>query len=96
MATYYKYAERDVANEIDWGAITGEITQNMKDIAKAREDKRTAIQKASSDAMVKMMEKPQGEDFAENNRIANYSQQAQEIQLENLRLFKRGDITERE
>ena len=96
MASYYKYAERDVANEIDWRAITGEITQNMKDIEKAREDKRVAIQKASGDAMKRMMEKPQGEDFLENNRVANYAQQAQEIQLENLRLLKRGDISERE
>ena len=96
MASYYKYAERDVANEIDWRAITGEITQNMKDIEKAREQKRGAIQKASGDAMKRMMEKPQGEDFLENNRVANYAQQAQEIQLENLRLLKRGDISERE
>jgi len=96
MATYYKYAEREKTNQIDWNKISTDINKSMAAIEAAKEARRSADQKALNDSLTRLMEKPVGEDLAENQRIANYTQQAEEVLLNDLRLLKRGDISRRD
>jgi len=94
--TYYKYAERDATNQIDWNKISSDINKSMAAISEAKAKRREADQKALNDSLTRLMEKPVGEDLAENQRIANYTQQAEEVLLNDLRGLKRGDISRRD
>tara|TARA_Y100001937_G_scaffold128393_1_gene204375 strand:- start:3718 stop:5658 length:1941 start_codon:yes stop_codon:yes gene_type:complete len=96
MATFYKYAERKKTNQIDWNKISSDINKNMAAIEEAKASRRAADQKALNESLTRLMEKPVGEDLAENQRIANYTQQAEEILLNDLRSLKRGDINRRD
>ena len=96
MATFYKYAEREKTNQIDWNKISSDINKNMAAIEEAKASRRAADQKALNDSLTRLMEKPVGEDLAENQRIANYTQQAEEVLLNDLRALKRGDISRRD
>ena len=96
MATYYKYAEREKTNQIDWNKISSDINKSMAAIEEAKAARRAADQKALNDSLTRLMEKPVGEDLAENQRIANYTQQAEEVLLNDLRALKRGDISRRD
>ena len=94
--TYYKYAERDATNQIDWNKISTSIVKDMAAISEAKAKRREADQSALNDSLQRMMEKPIGEDLAENQRIANFTQQAEELLLGDLRALKRGNISRRE
>ena len=94
--TYYKYAERDATNQIDWNKISTSIVKDMAAISEAKAKRREADQTALNDSLQRMMEKPIGEDLAENQRIANFTQQAEELLLGDLRALKSGDISRRE
>ena len=94
--TYYKYAERDATNQIDWNKISTSIVKDMAAISEAKAKRREADQTALNESLNRLMEKPIGEDLAENQRIANFTQQAEDILLNDLRSLKRGDISRRD
>tara|TARA_R110000824_G_scaffold125777_2_gene285074 strand:- start:2473 stop:4107 length:1635 start_codon:yes stop_codon:yes gene_type:complete len=96
MASYYKYAEKKVENEVNWGAISKGITDSLTAEADSRVQRKAAIDQASNDDITKLMDKPQGEYVNENGRISDYAEQAQKTQLASLRLLKSGAITEQE
>ena len=96
MASYYKYAEKKVENEVNWGAISKGLTDSLTAEADSRVQRKAAIDQASNDDITKLMDKPQGEYVNENGRISDYAEQAQKTQLASLRLLKSGAITEQE
>jgi hypothetical protein len=96
MASYYKYAEKKVENEVNWGAISKGLTDSLTAEADSRVQRKAAIDKASDDDLKKMMDRPQGQYMAENSRISGFTEQAQKSQLASLRLLKSGGITEQE
>ena len=96
MASYYKYAEKKVENEVNWGAISKGLTDSLTAEADSRVQRKAAIDKASDDDLKKMMDRPQGQYMAENSRISGFTEQAQKSQLASLRLLKSGAITEQE
>ena len=55
-----------------------------------------SLNDALNESLNRLMEKPIGEDLAENQRIANFTQQAEDILLNDLRSLKRGDISRRD
>ena len=96
MASYYKYAERKVENQVDWSAISKGVTESIEAEKISRDGRKAAIDKASNESMIAMMEKPQGEYAKENDRVANFAEQAQSAMLNNSKLLKSGSISERE
>ena len=96
MASYYKYSEKKVENEVNWGSISKGITDSLNAETESRVNRKAVIDKASNDDLIKLMDKPQGEYVNENGRIADYSEQAQKAQLASLRLLKSGAITEQD
>ena len=96
MASYYKYAEKKVENEVNWGSISKGITDSLTAEADSRVKRKAVIDKASNDDLIKLMDKPQSEYVNESRRIADYSEQAQKAQLASLRLLKSGAITEQD
>lgn len=96
MASYYKYAERKTEDQVDWSAISKGVTESIEAEKTSRDSRKAAIDKASNDSMIALMDKPQGEYAKENDNIANFTEQAQSTMLNNLKLLKSGNITERE
>ena len=96
MATYYKYKSREGKDQIDWRGITKGITDDITRIAGEREEQRQQIDKDVLTNLETIADKPQGAYTKENERIANYAEQASAIALENQKLLKSGAITLKE
>ena len=67
MATYYKYAERNAANQVDWSAIGKSISDTLSDEVKRRERAKKDIEDASNQYAETLANAPMGEsrDFNE-------------------------------
>ena len=96
MATYYKYKSREGKDQIDWRGITKGITDDITRIAGEREEQRQQIDKDVLTNLETIADKHQGAYTKENERIANYAEQASAIALENQKLLKSGAITLKE
>ena len=96
MATYYKYKERGKEDRVDWSKITSEVSKRLRDITADKEKKKKEIEDASAEYIKGLDNRPVGENENENARIAAFSEQAQNFELENLRKLKRGEIKSRD
>ena len=96
MATYYKYKSREGKDQIDWRGITQNITEDITRIADDREKQRQQIDSDVLTNLENIANKPQGAYTKENERIANYAEQASAIALSNQKLLKSGAINLKE
>ena len=96
MATYYKYKERGKEDRVDWSKITSEVSKRLRDITADKEKYKKDIEDASAEYIKGLDNRPVGENENENARIAAFSEQAQNFELENLRKLKRGEIKSRD
>jgi hypothetical protein len=96
MATYYKYKERGKEDRVDWSKITSEVSKRLRDITAGKEKYKKDIEDASAEYIKGLDNRPVGENENENARIAKFSEQAQNFELENLRKLKRGEIKSRD
>ena len=92
MSTFYKYAERNVENRVDWGTIGKEFTTMLKTENELREKKKADIEKATEDTLQTLADNPTGLDRGVNENILNYSTQSQEYLLMMNRLLKSGQL----
>lgn len=92
MSTFYKYAERNVADRVDWSTINKNFTGMLKDEATLREKKKADIEKATEDTLQTLADNPTGLDRGVNENILNYSAQGQEYLLMMNRLLKSGQL----
>lgn len=92
MSTFYKYAERNVADRVDWSTIGKNFTGMLQEEADLREKKKADIQKATEDTLKTLSENPTGLDRGVNENILNYSTQSQEYLLMMNRLLKSGQL----
>ena len=61
MATGYKYAERNAANQVDWSAIGSSITKTLTDERVRREKAKKEIADASNQYAETLSNAPMGE-----------------------------------
>ena len=90
--TFYGYAERKAENFVNWAEIGKDITQMLKDEVKVREDKKTAIDKATRAYEETLANAPQGEYTDANEYISNFASDATQAMLIQERLLKTGQL----
>lgn len=92
MSTYYKYAERNVENQIDWSKVGGDFTTMLKTESELREKKKADIEKATQQTLKTLADAPTGLDRGVNENILNYSSDSQNYMLMMNRLLKSGQL----
>lgn len=90
--TYYKYAEREADSFVNWGQIGKDLTTMLQEQNKIREDKKTAIDKASREFGETLSNAPQGENKQLNQWALEYAADAQQARLLQDRLLKSGQL----
>ena len=92
MATYYKYAERDASNQVNWAEITSNMVNSLKEAEAIRESKRQAINDATAELGATLSEAPQGEHSGLNEFAMTYANNAQQMRLMQDQLLKSGQL----
>lgn len=92
MSTFYKYAERNVADRVDWSTISKNFIGMLDKEAELREQKKADIQKATTETLKSLSEVPTGLDKGANENILNFSAQGQDYLLMMNRLLKSGQL----
>ena len=91
----YGYVRRQRVN-LDWGAIGKEMSTAIQEGEAERQARKADILKQEKERAEQLINQPQGE-YAEANRfISEYSEQAQNQALSDLRALKNREISERE
>jgi hypothetical protein len=90
--TFYKYAERDVANQVDWLKISRDLNKSLEDEVKAREEKKKEIDDTTNKVLDDLLKAPTGVDEKANEKILSYASQAQERMLDLDKKLKSGKI----
>lgn len=93
MSTYYKYAERDVANEINWAVIGKNFTDMLKTEKETRDKRKADIDKATTETLQTMADVPVAEHAGLAQRVLDFGAQGtQQLQMLD-RLLKSGQIS---
>ncbi len=92
MATYYKYAEREAKNQIDWSEVGSQLTNTLKQEALLREAKKKALDDASRQFGEELENAPQGMSDDVNKYITDYAGDMQQYRLLTDRLLKSGQL----
>lgn len=92
MATYYKYAERNVDSMVNWGEIGKNITDMLGEENRIREEKKAAIDASTREFGNKLAEAPVGENRDVNRWTLNYADDAQQARLLQDKLLKSGRL----
>jgi hypothetical protein len=90
--TFYKYAERKVADQMDWSVVGKDINSTLAEEAKLREQKKAEIEKASRDTLDILANAPQGEHKSMNEWALKGSGTYTESMLMLNRQLKAGTI----
>jgi len=91
--SYYKYAERDASNQVNWSEITSNMVKSLKDAEAIRESKRQAINDATAELGTTLSEAPQGEHKGLNEFAMTYANNAQQMRLMQDKLLKSGQLS---
>jgi hypothetical protein len=94
--TYYKYAEKRVANQMDWSLVGKGISDELTEVQRVRDEKRADIEKSSSEFLTTLRDAPQGEYTDANQYALDYASDGTEMMLMLNRDFKSGKINMRE
>jgi hypothetical protein len=90
--TYYKYAERQAEQQIDWSVVGKTISDTLMDVNKVREEKKAEIDDNTRKYMKYVQESPQGQ-FQDGNKFTNeFAHSMMEQQLIDSKLLKSGQM----
>jgi hypothetical protein len=92
MATYYKYAERNVDSQINWAEVGRGISDMLSNEVKIREEKKAAIDDASRQFAEVLANAPQGEYQPMNDWILKFGDDAAQMRLMQDTLLKSGQL----
>lgn len=92
MATYYKFAEREVDSFVNWAEIGKGLTDMLQEQTKIREDKRTAIDQVTRENLKSLAEAPTGDHTGLNTWSLDYADNARQAILLQDRLLKSGAL----
>jgi hypothetical protein len=94
--TYFKYAERNAENRINWADVGKDMTDMLADEARVREEKKAAIETDFRDFSKTLADSPMGESQGFNEFTTAYADSAQEYSLMVNNMLKSGDLKLRE
>jgi hypothetical protein len=92
----YKYAERKVADQMDWSVVGRNITDTLKAEQEIRDKKKADIENSTNEFMNVLGNAPQGEHIDLNQYSLDYANDGTEMMLMLNRQFKSGQINMRE
>lgn len=92
MATYYKYAERNAANQVDWSAIGKSISDTLTNEVKRREQAKKDIEDATNQYAETLANAPMGESRDFNEWTLDFANNAQEFRLMQDRMLRSGSM----
>jgi len=90
--TYFKYAERNAQDQINWAEVGKNMSDMLLEEARVREEKKAAIDQASREFGEVLANAPTGDYDAGNTFALDYANSAQEIRLMQDRLLKSGQL----
>jgi hypothetical protein len=90
MATYYKYAERNIDAQINWSEIGKNVVDMLREEDRLREEKKDAIDQASREFGETLSNAPTGDFKSANEWILGYAADASQARLLQDRLLKSG------
>jgi len=90
MATYYKYAERNIDSQINWSEVGKNMVDMLREEDRLREEKKDAIDKASREFGETLANAPTGDFKSANEWILGYAADASQARLLQDRLLKSG------
>ena len=90
MATYYKYAERNIDSQINWSEIGKNVVTMLREEDRLREEKKDAIDQASREFGETLANAPTGDFKSANEWILGYAADASQARLLQDRLLKSG------
>lgn len=92
MSTYYKYAERDAASQINWAEVGKNMSDMLANENKIREEKKAAIDKASRDFAEVLANSPTGESESARAMALKYGDDASQFMYMQDKLLKSGQL----
>ena len=92
MATYYKYAERNAASQVDWSAIGASISKTLTDEVDRREKAKQEITDASNKYAETLSNAPLGESQDLNDYTLDFASNAEQFRLMQDRLLRSGQL----
>jgi hypothetical protein len=90
--TYFKYAERNAQDQINWAEVGKNMSDMLLEEARIREEKKAAIDQASREFGEVLANAPTGDYDAGNTFALDYANSAQEIRLMQDTLLKSGQL----
>mgnify|MGYP003646307167 CR=1 FL=1 len=90
--TYFKYAERNAENRINWADVGKDMTDMLADEARVRGEKKAAIETDFREFGKTLAESPMGESQGFNEFTTDYADSAQEYSLMVNNMLKSGDL----
>ena len=96
MATYFKYAERNVDSQVNWAEIGKNMTDMLQEEGRIRQEKKAAIDEASREFGKTLSDAPTGDFDAGNTFALNHANNAQELRLIQDTLLKSGQLSVRD
>jgi hypothetical protein len=90
--TYFKYAERNAENRINWADVGKDMTDMLADEARVRAEKKAAIETDFREFGKTLAESPMGESQGFNEFTTDYADSAQEYSLMVNNMLKSGDL----
>jgi len=92
MATYFKYAERQAENQIDWSEIGKNLSDTLNEQQKLREEKKAALDEATRVTTDELANSPKGLDEQQNQKIARFTDDMTKYMMTQERLLKSGAL----
>jgi hypothetical protein len=90
--TYFKYAERNAENRINWAEVGKDMTDMLADEVRVRGEKKAAIDADFREFGKALSEAPMGEHGGRNELITDFASNASEYSLMINNLLKSGDL----
>jgi len=94
--TYFKYAEKNANSRINWADVGADMSAMISEEARVREEKKSAIDKDIREFRQVLFDSPIGENKGFNEFTSDFSSDAQEYSLVVEKLFRTGQMNQRE
>ncbi len=92
MATFYKYAERQAGDYVNWAEIGKNANDMITEEYRIRDEKKAAIDEEARQLFLKLAEPPTGVSTTAQQKAIEFADLATKQKLNDLRLVKSGDL----
>ena len=94
--TYYGYAQREAAEQVDWSGVARKFTTMLDDEVKAKEEREAALDQANTDLATLLSTAPSSENKELHNWILDYANNASNYSLMLYRSVKNGNMSKKQ